>query len=48
MFDQLDAHIERVTGADIPMPYATGLEKGALPQVPDIIAATLRTTYRSK
>jgi len=45
MFDQLDAHIERVTGADIPMPYATGLEKGALPQVPDIIAATLRTTY---
>jgi pyruvate dehydrogenase E1 component beta subunit len=32
-FDFLDAPPERVTGADVPMPYAANLEKAALPQV---------------
>jgi pyruvate dehydrogenase E1 component beta subunit len=47
-FNYLDAHIERVTGADVPMPYASGLEAGALPQIPDILAAVNRVTFRSK
>jgi len=46
-FDYLDAPVERVTGADIPMPYATALEKAALPQVEDILAATARTIDRT-
>jgi len=46
-FDHLDAPVERVTGADVPMPYATDLEKAALPQVDDIVAAALRTTFRA-
>ena len=45
-FDYLDAPLERVTGADVPMPYAINLEKQALPQVDDIVAAVQRTTYR--
>lgn len=32
-FDYLDAPIERISGADIPMPYAANLERIALPQV---------------
>ena len=37
-FDWLDAPIARVTGKDVPMPYAANLEKLALPQVEDIVA----------
>jgi pyruvate dehydrogenase E1 component beta subunit len=37
-FDWLDAPIARVTGKDVPMPYAGNLEKLALPQVEDIVA----------
>jgi pyruvate dehydrogenase E1 component beta subunit len=47
-FDYLDAPIERVTGADVPMPYATPLEIAALPQVADIVTAAKRTLYRQK
>eukprot|EP00510_Aplanochytrium_minuta_P003450 CAMPEP_0184013378 /NCGR_PEP_ID=MMETSP0954-20121128/4982_1 /TAXON_ID=627963 /ORGANISM="Aplanochytrium sp, Strain PBS07" /LENGTH=330 /DNA_ID=CAMNT_0026293565 /DNA_START=300 /DNA_END=1292 /DNA_ORIENTATION=- len=47
-FDYLDAPVERVTGADVPMPYAQNLEKLALPSVEDIVAAVRRTTYRNK
>ena len=36
-FDWLDAPIARVTGKDVPMPYAENLEKLALPQVGDIV-----------
>ena len=36
-FDWLDAPIIRVSGADVPMPYAENLEKLALPQSNDII-----------
>ena len=46
-FNYLDAPMERVTGADVPMPYAVDLENAALPQVHDVVAAIERTTYRS-
>jgi pyruvate dehydrogenase E1 component beta subunit len=46
-FNYLDAPMERVTGADVPMPYAVDLERAALPQVEDVVAAIERTTYRS-
>lgn len=36
-FDYLDAPISRVTGKDVPLPYAANLEKLALPQVQDIV-----------
>ena len=42
-FDWLDAPIARVTGKDVPMPYAANLEALALPQIEDIVAAA-RTT----
>ncbi|EFJ52983.1 hypothetical protein VOLCADRAFT_108817 [Volvox carteri f. nagariensis] len=38
-FDELDAPVLRVTGAEVPMPYAANLEAAALPQVDDIIKA---------
>jgi len=46
-FNYLDAPMERVTGADVPMPYAANLENMALPQIEDIVAAVDRTMYRS-
>ena len=45
-FDYLDAPLERVTGSDIPMPYALNLEKLALPQIENIVAAVKRTMAR--
>ena len=47
-FDCLDAPVERVTGADIPTPYAANLEKFAFPSVDDIVTAAERACYRSK
>ncbi len=38
-FDYLDAPVVRVSGADVPMPYAYNLEKMALPQPDDIVQA---------
>jgi len=38
-FDHLDAPVLRVTGKDVPLPYAANLERLALPQVADIVAA---------
>jgi pyruvate dehydrogenase E1 component beta subunit len=46
-FDYLDAPLERVTGSDIPMPYAENLEKIAVPQVDDILAASKRACSRT-
>ena len=40
-FDWLDAPIKRVTGQDVPLPYAENLEKLALPQEEDIVNAVL-------
>ncbi|KAK4388980.1 Pyruvate dehydrogenase E1 component subunit beta-1, mitochondrial [Sesamum angolense] len=39
--------IERIAGADVPMPYAANLEQMALPQVEDIVRAAKRVCYRS-
>ena len=46
-FDYLDAPVLRVTGKDVPMPYAANLEKLALPSVADVIDAVKAVTYRS-
>jgi pyruvate dehydrogenase E1 component beta subunit len=45
-FDWLDAPVERVTGVDIPMPYAKGLEDAALPQNHNIVAAAKKACFR--
>jgi len=45
-FDYLDAPVERVTGVDIPMPYAANLEAMALPKPADIVAVAKRTLFR--
>jgi len=37
-FDWLDAPVKRVTGADVPMPYAANLERLAVPRAPEIVA----------
>ena len=44
-FDDLDAPVTRVYGADVPMPYAANLEKLALPQEEDIITAAKKVAY---
>ncbi|MEI9930975.1 MAG: pyruvate dehydrogenase complex E1 component subunit beta [Rhizomicrobium sp.] len=45
-FDWLDAPPAKVTGKDVPMPYAANLEKLALPTVDDIVAAAKAVCYR--
>ncbi len=45
-FDYLDAPVIRVTGKDVPMPYAANLEKLALPSVADIVDAAKAVSYR--
>ncbi|QFR32455.1 pyruvate dehydrogenase complex E1 component subunit beta [Ancylobacter sp. TS-1] len=45
-FDYLDAPVLRVTGKDVPMPYAANLEKLALPSVQDVVDAARAVTYR--
>ncbi|MDQ8728799.1 pyruvate dehydrogenase complex E1 component subunit beta [Bradyrhizobium sp. LHD-71] len=44
-FDWLDAPPARVSGKDVPMPYAANLEKLALPSVADVVAAVKAVTY---
>jgi len=44
-FDWLDAPLKRVTGKDVPLPYAANLERLAVPQVEDIVAAAREVTY---
>jgi pyruvate dehydrogenase E1 component beta subunit len=43
-FWDLDAPIERVASAEVPMPYAGHLEQAATPQVRHVVAAALRTS----
>ena len=45
-FDYLDAPVARVTGKDVPMPYAANLEKLALPNVGEVIRAAKAVCYR--
>jgi pyruvate dehydrogenase E1 component beta subunit len=42
-FDDLDAPVERIGGADVPMPYARNLERAAIPSENDVVAAVKRT-----
>jgi pyruvate dehydrogenase E1 component beta subunit len=45
-FDYLDAPPAKVSGADVPMPYAANLEKLALPTAADVVAAVKQVCYR--
>ncbi len=42
-FDHLDAPVQRVTGADVPMPYSKRLEQAAIPHEEHVIHAALAT-----
>ncbi len=44
-FDYLDAPVARVAGKDVPMPYATNLEKLALPNIDEVVAAAKGVLY---
>lgn len=46
-FDYLDAPVQRVTSADVPMPYAKNLERLVLPNAEKVIAAVKDVLYRS-
>ncbi len=43
-FDHLDAPVQRVTGADVPMPYSKRLEQSAIPHAEHVVSAALATT----
>ncbi|NQV59367.1 MAG: pyruvate dehydrogenase complex E1 component subunit beta [Alphaproteobacteria bacterium] len=45
-FDDLDAPVARIGGADVPMPYAANLEKLAVPNAADIAQAAKAVCYR--
>ena len=45
-FDYLDAPVLRVSGKDVPMPYAANLEKLALPHTDEVVAAAKSVCYR--
>jgi pyruvate dehydrogenase E1 component subunit beta len=45
-FDWLDAPVARVSGEDVPMPYAANLEKLALPSVAKVVQAAKAVSYR--
>ena len=45
-FDWLDAPLVRVTGEDVPLPYAANLEKMALPSADKVVAAVKAVAYR--
>ena len=45
-FDYLDSQIEVISGLDVPLPYASNLEKMALPKVEDLINAIKKVCYK--
>jgi len=47
-FDYLDAPPERITAADVPMPYSKAIEELAVPTAPNIVNAVRRVCYRKK
>jgi pyruvate dehydrogenase E1 component subunit beta len=47
-FDDLDAPIQRVTGADVPMPYAKRLEQSAMPHEEHVVSAVLASLEGAK
>jgi pyruvate dehydrogenase E1 component beta subunit len=42
-FDHLDAPVQRVTGADVPMPYSKRLEQAAIPHAEHVVSAAMAT-----
>ena len=44
-FDYLDAPVKRVSGVDVPMPYAKNLEQLAIPDVTQLVAAVREVSY---
>ena len=44
-FDYLDAPVKRISGADVPMPYAKNLEEKAIPGVDQLVAAVREVSY---
>jgi len=42
-FDYLDAPVQRVTGADVPMPYSKALEQAAMPHSEHVVKAAIAT-----
>ena len=44
-FDFLDSEIIKVSGKDVPMPYAENLEKLALPNIDEIVSAVKKVSY---
>jgi pyruvate dehydrogenase E1 component beta subunit len=47
-FDHLDAPIERVTGADVHMPYSKRMEQAAIPHAENVVSAALQTVEGSR
>jgi len=47
-FDYLDAPLERITGADVPMPYSVSIERLAVPQVDNIIKGAIKACLGKK
>jgi len=45
-FDYLDAPVVTICGKDVPMPYASNLEKLALPNVEEVIEAVKAVSYK--
>lgn len=45
-FDYLDAPLERITGFEVPTPYAINIEKLAFPSVENIVNAVNRVCYK--
>jgi pyruvate dehydrogenase E1 component beta subunit len=47
-FDHLDAPVQRITGADVPMPYSKRLEQAAIPHEEHVVEAALATLEGSR
>jgi pyruvate dehydrogenase E1 component beta subunit len=47
-FDYLDAPIERVTGADVHMPYSKRMEQASIPHAENVVSAALQTLEGSR
>jgi pyruvate dehydrogenase E1 component beta subunit len=47
-FDHLDAPVERVTGADVHMPYSKRMEQAAIPHAENVVSAALQTVEGSR
>jgi pyruvate dehydrogenase E1 component beta subunit len=47
-FDYLDAPVERVTGADVHMPYSKRMEQAAIPHGEHVVSAALQTLEGSR